>query len=197
MRAHMSSSVERELWALSQERTAEAQDLEAIFRLHFDDVYRIVRHLLGPSAPRADVDDVAQQVFIAIQRALPSFRGESKTSTWIYGIASRVVLSQLRSWRRQLRLKRAVDAERVRLVPARTPEQNISEREQALVVWSCLLRISAKKRVVYLLHEIEQLSGPEIAEALDLPEGTVWTRLHHARRELAVMLEKRMKEVRP
>jgi RNA polymerase sigma-70 factor (ECF subfamily) len=193
----MSSSVERELWALSQGRTAEAHDLEAIFRVHFEDVYRIVRHLLGPSAPCADVDDVAQLVFIAIQKALPSFRGESKTSTWIYGIASRVVLSQLRSWRRQSRLKRAVEMERLRSVPARTPEQNISEREQALIVWSCLLRISPKKRVVYLLHEIEGLSGPEIAEALHLPEGTVWTRLYHARRELAGMLEKKkVKEVR-
>lgn len=193
----MVSSVERAWPEVGHASVAAGPDLEAIFRAHFDDVYRIVRHLLGPSAPRADVDDVAQLVFIAVQKALPSFRGESKTSTWIYGIASRVVLSQLRSWRRQYRLKKALEEEHARLAPIKTPEQAIAQRQEALVVWSCLLRVSPKKRVVYVLHELEQLSGPEIAEMLGVPEGTVWTRLHHARRELSRQLDKlKMREAR-
>jgi RNA polymerase sigma-70 factor (ECF subfamily) len=193
----MTSSVERELWALTRDPVVrEAPDLESIYRTHFDDVYRIVRHLLGPASAREDVDDVAQLVFIAVQKALPAFRGESKTSTWIYGIASRVVLMQLRGWRRQRRLKKALEEEQERFVGTRTPEQAVSDRQEALLVWSCLLRINPKKRIVYVLHEIEGLNGPEIAEILGVPEGTVWTRLHHARRELVAALEKKMKEVR-
>src|SRR5437667_232075 len=86
-----------------------APALETVFREHFDEVYRVVGHLLGPSASHSDIDDVTQQVFIAVHRALPKFRGESKLSTWLYAIASNVVLSNLRSWRRQRRLQLHAD----------------------------------------------------------------------------------------
>lgn len=161
--------------------------IEAVFRAHAADVHRIVARLLGPGASRADVEDVTQLVFIAIQKALPRFRGESKLSTWIYGVATRVVMTQLRGWRRHRRLIAAV-GEHLELEYTRTPEQGAAERQELARVWRCLMQIKPKKRVVYVMHTLEGIGGNEIAEILDIPVATVWTRLHHARKELLAAL---------
>ena len=157
---------------------------EVLFSRHFSDVYRMVGRLLGPGASDADIEDVVQQVFLQAHRALPRFRGESKVSTWLYGIATRVVMTQLRSWRRQRRLERTVEAE-LESIDRRSPEASAAEREELARAWQAILRIKPKKRVVYVLFEIEGKSGEEIAALLEIPVATVWTRLHHARRELA------------
>jgi len=163
--------------------------IEGVFRAHVDDVHRIVSRLLGLGASRADVEDVSQLVFIAIQRALPRFRGESKLSTWIYGVATRVVLTQLRGWRRHRRLLAAV-SDHIEIADTQTPERSASERQQLARVWKCLMRIKPKKRVVYVMHALEGMSGAEIAEILEIPVATVWTRLHHAKKELLAMLSR-------
>lgn len=173
----------------ARSRVVEAGDAEVLLSRHFRDVYRIVARLLGPGAPEADVEDVAQQVFLAAHRAWPRFRGESQVSTWLYGIATRVVLTQLRSFRRQRRLQAAVELEPV-YSEVRRPDQRYEDREELQRIWWCLLKIKPKKRVVYLLHEVEEKSAEEIGALLEIPIGTVWTRLHHARRELEQLLEK-------
>ena len=170
-------------------RVVEQGAWDALLSRHFRDVYRIVARLLGPGAPEADVEDVAQQVFLAAHRAWPRFRGESQVSTWLYGIATRVVLTQLRSFRRQRRLQAAVEVEPV-YSEVRRPDQRYEDREELQRIWRCLLKIKPKKRVVYLLHEIEEKSAEEIGALLEIPVGTVWTRLHHARRELELLLAK-------
>lgn len=162
---------------------------EALLFRHFRDVFRIVARLLGPGAPEADVEDVAQLVFLAAHRAWPRFRGESQVSTWLYGIATRVDLTQLRSFRRQRRLQAALELEPV-YSEIRRPDQRYEDREELQRIWRCLLKIKPKKRVVYLLHEVEEKSAEEIGILLEIPIGTVWTRLHHARRELERLLEK-------
>lgn len=162
--------------------------IERVFREHFDHVYRIVGRLLGPSASALDIDDLTQQVFVAVHRALPAFRGESTVSTWLYGIASNVVLTHLRGFRRQRRLRRELDLAAATPMHARSPEQAYAEKQELVLVWKRLLSIKPDKRIVYVLYEIEGLSGAEIAVALDIPPATVFTRLHHARREVAKAL---------
>ncbi len=174
-----------------QERGTTASDLttEVLFRRHFDDVFRIVARLLGPGASEADIEDVVQLVFLQTHRSLPRFRGDAKVSTWLYGIASRVVLTQLRSWGRQRRLERAVEAE-LETLELQSPEKSAAERQALARVWRGLMKIKPKKRVVYVLFEVEGHSGEAIAEQLGIPVATVWTRLHHARRELNQWLAK-------
>jgi len=166
---------------------SEPPSLEGLFRSHADDVFRIVARLMGPGAGDADIEDVTQQVFVAAQRALPRFRGDSTPLTWLYGIATRVVLTHLRSIRRHRRLVGALEA----VPPASLDMQrHVEQREELRRVWRVLMRIKPKKRVVFVLHEIEGRSGREIAEALEIKEATVWSRLHHARRELVAGLRK-------
>src|SRR5688572_13322193 len=121
---------------------AERLTLEGLFRQHADDVHRIVRRLLGLGATEADVDDLVQQVFLAVHRALPSFRGESKTSTWIYGIASRTVLNHLRSWRRYRVMVARLEEDPW---PVERPDRQLESRDELRRVWRCLMRIKAKK----------------------------------------------------
>jgi RNA polymerase sigma-70 factor (ECF subfamily) len=186
----------RPLWSLagvgrgagSVEAVAEvAPTLEELFRRHAEDVHRLVWRMLGPGASRADVEDLAQQIFLAVHKALPRFRGESKPSTWLYGIATRTVYRELRSRTRHRRMVGALEAAIATAAPP--VEHPLDQRLELIRVWRCLLQIKPKKRVVFVLHEIEGLSGKEIARALQLPEGTVHTRLYHARRELMALLE--------
>jgi RNA polymerase sigma-70 factor (ECF subfamily) len=167
-------------------------EIEALFRAHFDDVYRMVGRLLGPGAGAADIEDLTQQVFLAAHQALPRFRGDSKVTTWLGGIAIKVVLVQLRSWRRRRRLIAALEAQPDLRAPV-PPDVRLAEQEQLLEVWRCLIRIKPEKRVVYLLYEVEEKPAAEIAELLAIPRATVFSRLSKAREELRQMLSKRSK----
>ncbi len=163
--------------------------IDQLVRQHGARVYRMVASLLGPGASDADVQDIAQDVFLGAHRALPRFRGDSKVETWLYGIASRTVLMHLRSWRRRRRLKQAVEAEPI-VERSADLERTVAERAELVRVWRCLLQIPAKKRVVYVLYEVEGLTGKEIADALEINEATVRTRLYHARKELMALYAK-------
>ncbi len=163
--------------------------IEGLFRQHGRDVYRIVRRLLGPQASAADVDDLSQQVFLAAHKDLPRFRGDAAPRTWLYGIATRVVLMHFRSWRRRLAALAAfADATRVTEAPPPTPDATFAERQELARVARGLEALKPEKRVVFVLHEVEGLSGKEIAAILSIPEATVFTRLYYARRELLAAL---------
>lgn len=157
-----------------------------LFARHFDDVYRMVSHLLGPGASDADVEDLTQQVFVAAHRARHRYRGEGQPTTWLYGIATRVVLNALRSWRRRRRLVAALELEAEVVEPS--PEARTEARAELARVWRCLMRIPATKRIVYVLHVVEGRSGEQIAQMLQIPVATVWSRLHHARKALDAAL---------
>ena len=187
LRQGMRVSARVSLPTMDAEPRPDGLTLESLFRAHVGDVYRMVARLLGPQAPVADTEDLVQEVFVAANRGFASFRGDAKPTTWLYGIASRVVLMHLRSsWRR----RRLWDAFGTHVVDAvRTTERDVGARDTLRQVWSCLNRLSPQKRVIYLLCDVEGLSGAEAAAALDIPINTVWTRLHHARMDLWRELE--------
>lgn len=165
-------------------------DFDSVARALFEDTHRMVAHLLGPGASPADVEDITQLVFEAAHKAWPRFRGEARVSTWMYGVAYRVVLRQLRSFGRQRKLRQALQAEGLLDNDPRTPEQTLTQRQEVLRVWRCLLQISPKKRAVYVMHDIEGRTADEIASILDVSRNTVGSRLRHARAELLDQLRK-------
>ncbi len=161
----------------------QALTLEVLFRRHAGDVCRIVSRLLGPSASNADVDDIAQQVFLQIHRALPRFRGESQVTTWIYGISARVVWQELRTRRRYRAMVDRFEQTSIPDPPAGV-EETLEQREALKRVWGALVRIDADRRVVLVLHELEGLSAKEIGGLLELSEEAVRSRLRRGRKEL-------------
>ncbi len=188
----LQASVKASVDAAPPRARAPAVDVDALIRAHGRDVYRIVARLVGPATPRADIEDLAQQVFLAAYDARHRFRGDAQVTTWLYGIASRTVLRYLRGWRRRQRMLDTLRTMAELTSPmVVSPEQEVGDRELLQRVWGCLLRIKPKKRVVYILHEIEGLPAKQIAAMLEVKEATVWSRLHHARRELDRALQAR------
>ena len=175
---------------LDASTTRPSLTLELIFQQHAQTVTRIIARLLGPGASEADVDDLCQQVFIAILRALPKFRGDSALTTWIYGISVRVVLQHLRGRRRY---REMIDRFKATPLPPPPPgvDETIEQRRAIERVWSVLLEMKAERRVVFVLSEIEGLTADEIARALEISEAAVRSRLRRARAELDRKLARR------
>jgi len=129
----------------------------------------------------AEREDATQDVFIAVYRSLPSFRGDAKFSTWVYRITARHVS-------RLARRRRARDMLGVLLMrePTRNLPQDLAEQHSDADFLDRLLsRIAPKKRTALVLFEVEGLSVEEISEIVECPVNTVWSRIHHARAELA------------
>jgi RNA polymerase sigma-70 factor (ECF subfamily) len=152
---------------------------------HASTVYRFLSAL---GVPPEDREDACQDVFIAVYRSLDRFRGAARLSTWIYRIAARGAGRAMR--RRKMR---ALLSTLLQREPAPPPDPDPSERSARLAVLDELLkRLTPKKRLVLVLFEIEELPVDEIAKIAGCPENTVWSRLHHARTDLARLAKKRV-----
>lgn len=156
-------------------RRGEERAQRELFKRTLEDVRRILFRLSGPSG---DMEDMVQQVFLALFGAVRRFRGESSFSTFLFGICLRVARRQARSSFRWWRLKTRLAGER----PEAAPCADGGEGQRARAVKKVLEELPVKHREILVLYEMEELGGREIARILGIPEGTVWTRLHHARR---------------
>jgi RNA polymerase sigma factor (sigma-70 family) len=126
-------------------------------------------------------------------RSLCRFEGRSRFSTWITRIAIHTCLGLRRRIRRLLLSDGAEDFE-ARASPWSSapmpPDEGAAHEARRRAVEEILHQIGAKKRVVFVLAEIEGRTAPEIAEILDIPDATVRTRLFHARKELARLVRR-------
>jgi RNA polymerase sigma-70 factor (ECF subfamily) len=126
---------------------------------------------------RHDAEDIVQKVFMRVLRLAPKFDPNATSARpWLFAITTRIVQEHRRSLRRWT----AVLA-RLASHPARPPATMPDPRSDLQLG---LAQLSAAKRSVLLLAEVEGFACEEIASMLEIPVGTVWTRLHHARREL-------------
>ena len=156
------------------------QALGALFDLHEPALKRFIGRL-GISA--ADADDLVQATFLEVPRAAVRFNPELPVKTWLFGMAAILV----RRHRRSLALIAArlftwADLAQERIHPS--PDETFENDQELRRFQRAFLRLSAKKREVFALVVLEGLAGDEVAQALGIPVNTVWTRLHHARREL-------------
>jgi len=168
-------------------RRAAAGDAAAfrgLFVRHKNDVARLVYRMLN--AP-ADLDDVIQEVFVQVFRSLKDFRGQSKFSTWLHRVTVNVVLMHRRSARSRPVLTEEMPGELVADEGQTLPDEDAERHERMRAFQRLLARLADKKRVVFVLHELEGMSPAEIAEVVDAPVLTVRTRLFYARRELEAM----------
>lgn len=130
--------------------------------------------------PPGELDDVVQDTFLRVSRIAATFDGRSRNArSWIFGVAIAIIREHRRSYSR---LARTLS----RLVSAPSPPAFV--RGEAVDLERALALLSEPKREVVLLAEVHGFSGDEIAAMLGIPVGTVWTRLHHARRELRDIL---------
>jgi RNA polymerase sigma-70 factor (ECF subfamily) len=156
--------------------------LGEFYRCYRQEVTRNLYRVLGPH--RSDLEDVLQDVFIEVFRSIGRFRGDSQLSTWLYRICINVALQRLR---KRKRWNEVPELERPTALPGQvneqTPERGLDARRRLDVVYRLLDELAPKKRVVFVLHEIEGLEPKEIAAIVGAPVLTVRTRLHYARKE--------------
>ena len=154
-------------------------DFEAIFREFAPYVARVLPRM-GVAA--SDLDDVAQDVFVAIHRALPQFEARSSLKSWVYGICIRTCSNyRQRAHRRRERLLGSVPER----VMTNDPEQSLATRRALERLDVALARLPEAQRAAFVLYEIEELSIQEIAAALDCSKFTIYARLYAARRAVA------------
>jgi RNA polymerase sigma-70 factor (ECF subfamily) len=160
-----------------------ARDLRALGELYdrySRDVWRAARRALPGGA---DVDDVVHATFLKLPEIASSYDGRTSCRAWLCGVAVRLALRHQRGRERFGRMLTALS----HVVAGRhghDPERRASHREELVRFERALARLSAKKRAVFVLVEIEGLTSDEAAAALEVPPATVRTRLFHARREL-------------
>lgn len=177
----MTSSLEADreavLLQLSQDASARAREeaFDEIFHEFRERVLSVCLHIVGN---RSDAEDALQEVFLIVFRGLRRFRGESRLSTWIYRIAIRTAF----------RVRRRPSAQPLEFEPATETRDPSLQRERSRQILAALACLSADHQSVIALFALEGLSHREIAETLGIAEGTVWSRLHLARKKLAAEL---------
>jgi RNA polymerase sigma-70 factor (ECF subfamily) len=150
------------------------------FREVYDTYFSFAwRSAANRGVPSAALDDVVQEVFIVVHRKLPEFEGRSSLRTWIAGIVRRVVADYVKK-----RGNRPAGDEPLEREPAAHSESmhGVEHKAALELLDSLLAKMSEEQREVFVLHEIEHMSGTEIAELTLSNENTVWTRLRAARR---------------
>jgi RNA polymerase sigma-70 factor (ECF subfamily) len=169
-------------------RRVGAGDLSALGTLydrHHGDLLRFVRRA---TLSASDAEDVTHETFRVLARIADRYDGRSSARPFLVGIASKLVLSRRRAAARFQEVVR-VFADAVCERGVASPEGAASTAEDARLLERALLRLSPHKRLVVLMVDGEGFSGEEVAKALDIPLGTVWTRLHYGRAELRRALD--------
>ena len=136
---------------------------------------------------RSMADDIAQDVFIEAYRSFAGFRRESSMKPWLLRITRNKSINGVRS----AFVRKVLLVDRVRTGRnAASAENDYIELEAANEVWRQVLRLPVKHREVIILHAKHELSVQQMAHVLQIPEGTVKSRLHAARRRLSALLAK-------
>lgn len=174
----------------------------ALVRMYEQRVFALLTRMTGS---RAEAEDLAQEVFVQVFKAIGLFRGESKLSTWIYRIA--VNLSKNRS--KYLRVRHAgqqeqldtlderlpvAEASRGNVAPTARPDELVAGRQLERIVQQAILELEPSFRECLVLRDIEDLTYEEIATITGLPDGTVKSRIHRARAQLKELVERALGE---
>src|SRR5579875_3458980 len=186
-------------------RQISEESFARIIREHQTPVFRTLHRLTG-AGPH--VEDLAQEVFLRLYRALPDFRGDAQLSTFLYRITFNVAQDEWKRRRREREHIGPVPVLEEADVPGtwlenqpappfegehtRNPEQQLSERETQAAVEAALLSLPEAERAVLVLYHQEELSYEGIAAALSLPVNTVRTHLHRGRKRLAGLVQQRL-----
>lgn len=171
-------------------QAARSGDRESFGQLVLRYQNRLVNSLYHLSGNLSEAEDVAQEAFVLAFLKLDSFRGQSHFYTWLFRIARNLAVSRFRRTHRTTSLDSGPGSMAAGLISNGTaPDGRLLQSETVARVQMALARISEEHRVILILREMDELDYDAIAEALELPVGTVRSRLHRARLQLKTELE--------
>jgi RNA polymerase sigma-70 factor (ECF subfamily) len=176
----MSSDVEPDGTGASDERAAPS--FEFVYREFFGFVWSCTRRL---GIVENELDDVVQEIFLVIHARLHTLQHPESIKSWIYGIVRRTASTYHRAKRAKLANASAIDAEvAIQYPQPPSPHELAEQSDQVRLLWELLDKLDPEKREVFVLNELDEMTVPEIALALDVPVNTVYSRLRVARQEL-------------
>lgn len=152
-------------------------NLDRIYDQHADFVFRTLRTL---GVPDRDIGDALQEVFLTIHRALPQFEERCSMSTWLFTICRSVARDRRR---RAYRRYEVIDGSLVDAQPDSGSDLStrLEHRQKLAELDAILDGMEEEQRLVFVLFEIERMTGAEISDALGIPLGTAYSRLRLAR----------------
>ncbi len=165
-----------------------SDDAATIERFYKEHAERVLAWAIRLGGPAVDPEDVAQDVFAIALRRLPDFRGDSKPSTWLFGITRRVVANA----RRRAAVRRLVGLDAADELPDVAPgaDEVVDRARRRRQVQLALEKLRRPHREAIALVDLEGLSAVEAAELLGVPTGTIYSRLHLGRRAFAHALQR-------
>lgn len=155
-------------------------NIETVYRKYSEAVARWTARLAGPEL-RSETEDLVQEVFMIAHRKLPGFRGEAALGTWLYRITERVVSQRRRKDRLRRWLLLSHSQTKDTETSSGTPLDAVRERQAAERIYRALDGLGENQRAAFILFEIEELSGQQIAALKGVSVKTVWVWLHRAR----------------
>lgn len=175
-----------------------ARDEHAFTRMVQDYQHRVFALVYRMLGDRAEAEDLAQEVFVTVFKAIDSFRGESRFSTWLFRIATNHCRNRLKYLARRHH-QRQQDIEETRETDFAAgfgrqlprPDQLLEGAQLEGILQAALAEMDPDHREVLILRDVEQLAYHEIAEILEVAEGTVKSRLFRARVALRERIQHR------
>jgi RNA polymerase sigma-70 factor (ECF subfamily) len=155
------------------------------------DYQRIFRYIMNMVRDTAEAEDLTQETFLRAYRRRDSLRDEGAQTAWLYRIATHVSLDRLHQYARRAPKETETDLDQVDVAEPDTPslQQEIEQDEMSECVQSYLNRLSDSYRAAILLHDMHELTAPEIAQLLGVSVDTIKIRLHRARNKLRIALQ--------
>jgi RNA polymerase sigma-70 factor, ECF subfamily len=179
---------DEERWLERLKRRDEAA-FNQLVQTHQANVYRLLLRMLGDAA---EAEDLAQEVFVTVFKAIETFRGESKLSTWIHRIAQNHARNRLKYHGRRKRQGESPledNTEEASAVPHTgsrlpRPDHALEAQRAENAVQQAMASLDEEQRALIVLRDLEHMSYEDIQELTGLPSGTVKSRLHRARMAL-------------
>ncbi len=167
------------------------QALDAFYRQHRA---RVLRWVIRLGGPYLDAEDVTQDIFAMVFRKVHTFKSGGSETAWLYGVTRRVVANA----RRRAALRRFIGLDTLAPIPDPGPDVE----EELTVLWRrrqvqlALEQLDQSKREVLVLMDLEEHTASETSRMLGIPVGTVYSRLHHARKAFKAALNPRAQALR-
>jgi RNA polymerase sigma-70 factor (ECF subfamily) len=163
-----------------------------LVRRYQDRLYNTVFRLVGSAE---DAQDVVQEAFLHAYQSLDGFKGDSRFFTWLYRIAVNSAISLKRKRRVAVGINTGREGQGGAIEPLDTsafsrPGQSLEKADEERRIQTALNRLSPEHRAVLILKDMEDQKYEDMAEILQVPIGTIRSRLHRARLELRELLEK-------
>ena len=170
---------------IEQCRAGEAAAVEDFVQTYQREVYCLALSILDDSH---EAEDATQESLLAALRGLESFQGASSLKTWLFSITVNTCRTRLQRRKRSETLKQILNGILLRS-SAPSVEEGAIQRESNEALWDAVHRMDARHRIPIVLRYVHDLSVDEISKILQIPEGTVHSRMNTARRKLRAVLK--------